>query len=254
MINLLDYPLLVFVLSVLAMSFFSWAGGVMRKRRETANVDDAFSVIEGGTLTLLGLIVGFTFSMAVSRYDQRKNCEEAEANTIGTEYLRTDLLPATDAAKVRALISSYVDQRILFYTTRDISVVKTINAKTAQLQTEMWSVVQAAGNAQPNPVIALALSGMNDALDAQGFTEAAWRNRIPISAWWLMAAITLCSSMMVGYHVRATRRKFALMLVLPVTVSISFFLIADIDSPRGGMIRVSPENLLSLAASLRSSP
>ena len=60
-----------------------------------------FGFILAATLTLLGLIIGFSFSMATSRYDQRKNYEEAEANAIGTEYVRADLLPAADAATVR---------------------------------------------------------------------------------------------------------------------------------------------------------
>ena len=71
------------------------------------------------TLTLLGLIIGFSFSMAISRYDQRKNYEEAEANAIGTEYVRADLLPAADAERMHGLLRNYLDQRVLFYQTRD---------------------------------------------------------------------------------------------------------------------------------------
>ena len=63
-----------------------------------------FGLILAAALTLLRLIIGFSFSMATSRYDQRKNLEEAEANAIGTEYARAGLLPAADAAKVRALL------------------------------------------------------------------------------------------------------------------------------------------------------
>ena len=64
------------------------------------------------TLTLLALIIGFTFSMAVSRYDLRKNYEEAEANAIGTELLRADLLPADDAANTRRLLRGYLDPHV----------------------------------------------------------------------------------------------------------------------------------------------
>ena len=78
-----------------------------------------FGFILAATLTLLGLIIGFSFSMATSRYDQRKNYEEAEANAIGTEYVRADLLPAADAATVRALLRKYLDERVLFYMAHD---------------------------------------------------------------------------------------------------------------------------------------
>ena len=80
---------------------------------------------------LLGLLIGFGFSMASSRYDQRKVYEEAEANAIGTEYVRADLLPAADGAKVRDLLKKYTDQRILFYTVHGSEVAK-IDAETTR--------------------------------------------------------------------------------------------------------------------------
>jgi len=78
------------------------------------------------------------FSMAISRYDQRKSYEEAEANAIGTEYVRADLLPASDAARVRALLKDYLGQRVLFYETRDEHELQQTNANTVQLQTDLW--------------------------------------------------------------------------------------------------------------------
>jgi hypothetical protein len=84
-----------------------------------------------------------------------------------------------------------------------------------------------------------------------GYAEAAWINRIPASAWGLMIVIAFFSSMMQGYGARSESAKIILMLVLPFTVSLSLALISDIDSPRGGLIRVLPQNLLSLQASLK---
>jgi hypothetical protein len=215
-------------------------------------IRDDFGVVLAASLTLLGLIIGFSFSMAISRYDQRKNYEESEANAIGTEYVRADLLPAADAAKVRALLRSYLDQRILFYVSRDESQLRQINARTAHLQAELWSVVQTAAAAQPTPIVALAVSGMNDVLNSQGYTQAAWWNRIPIAAWSLMAAIAICCNVLVGYGARNAKAEAYLLLILPLVLSISFFLIADIDSPRAGVIRVYPQNLESLVESLRA--
>src|SRR5206468_10531871 len=142
--NLMNYPLLVFVLSFFALWIAALIGSALSRRRRLVDegAREDFGVILAATLTLLGLIIGFTFSMAISRYDQRKNLEEAEANAIGTEFVRADLLPATDAAKVRAMLGAYLDQRVLFYTTRDAQELRGINAKTAQLQTELWSLVK----------------------------------------------------------------------------------------------------------------
>jgi hypothetical protein len=229
-------------------------GSAFRKREP---LDDAarhdLDVIVAATLTLLGLIIGFSFSMATDRYDQRKNCEEAEANAIGTEYVRADLLPAADAARVRALLVQYLDQRISFYKTHEGGELEHINDATAQLQTELWSAVTAPALApQPTPVLALAVSGMNDVLNTQGYTQAAWWNRIPTAAWFMTMPIAISANAMFGYGARRVKAGAIHVLVLPLVLSIALFLIADIDSPRRGVIRVNPQNLISLAQSLHA--
>jgi hypothetical protein len=256
MSDITEYPRLVFVVSFVVLWLATQIGiRVLRRWRDLENdVREDFSVILAATLTLLGLIIGFSFSMATSRYDQRKTLEEAEANAIGTEYVRADLLPAADAAKVRALLINYVDQRILFYTTRDEQQLRQIGARTAQLQTELWSAVLAPASAQPSPIVALAVAGMNDVLNSQGYTQAAWWNRIPVAAWGLMGAIAIFANLLLGYGARNAKAQRGLHMVLPLMVSISFFLIADIDSPRRGVILVDPHNLTSLAESLRTAP
>ena len=227
-------------------------GGGIHKRRLTESKErhEDFEFILGATLTLLGLIVGFTFSMAVSRYDQRKNYEEQEANAIGTEYVRADLLPAGDAAKVRGLLKNYLDLRIISYRLRDTRRRRQTDAAIARLQSEMWNAVVPPAIAQPNQVQALVVAGMNDVLNSQGYTQAAWWNRIPTAAWSLLLLISIFCNILIGYG--AHGRSAFVYLILPVALSISLFLIADIDSPRGGIIRVRPQNLESLAASLNS--
>jgi len=249
--DITHYPLLIFTLSFIALWLSARIGASLlrRQRKLDEEIREDFGIILPATLTLLGLIIGFSFSMAIGRYDQRKNYEEAEANAIGTEYVRANLLPAADAEKVRALLRSYLEQRVLFYSTRDEEQIRRINARTAQLQSELWSAVLAPAAAQPTPVVALAVSGMNDVLNSQGYTQASWWNRIPREAWVLMLGIAICCNVLVGYSARKV--KTTLLVVLPVVVAISFALIADIDSPRGGFIRVKPQNLTSLAESLR---
>jgi len=247
----IDNPLLVFAVSILLLWLAARVGSFVAERRGLAEEErEDFGLIVAAVLTLLGLLIGFSFSMATSRYDQRKSYEEAEANAIGTELVRADLLPAADAAKVRALLIDYLDQRVLFYTTRDRQQLRQIDARSAQLQSGLWSAVLAPAAAQPNAVVALAVSGMNDVLNAQGYTQAAWWNRIPHAAWGLMVVIAVCCNLLVGYGMRSARKETALLPVLPLVVSIAFFLIADIDSPRGGLVRVAPQNLLSLHESL----
>jgi len=250
---LTDHPALLALVSFGALSGATWLGARFFRLRPAAGsaVYEDFGLIQGATLTLLGLIIGFSFSMAVGRYDQRKNFEEEEANAIGTEYVRMDLLPGAAASSVRNMLAGYIGQRILFYTIRDAETLAQVNVKTAKTQGEMWSAVVASASGQPNPLTALTVSGMNDVLNAQGYAQAASQNRIPITAWVLMGAIAICGSLLVGMGSRSETTRSKLLMVLPLVVSMAFFLIADIDSPRGGLIRVSPQNLNSLEQSIR---
>jgi hypothetical protein len=252
--KLMDFPGVLFLVSLIVLWVAARIGSALHRRQHDLKEDgerDDFGLILGSTLTLLGLVIGFSFSMAISRYDLRKTYEEAEANAIGTEYVRVDLFPAADAAKLHTLLGQYLDQRILFYNApRNAEGVAEINATTARIQNELWSAILPAAAAQPNPVNALVVAGMNDVLNSQGYTQAAWWNRIPTGAWLLLFHIAICANLLLGYYLHAPHRKKILLLIFPLILAISFFLIADIDSPRGGMIRVRPQNLISLSQSI----
>lgn len=249
--NPMKFPIFILVSSFVALFLAAEVGNLFRGKIHPLDEDerDDFGVVLGATLTLLGLLIGFSFSMAISRYDQRKLYEEAEANAIGTEYLRVGLLSG-DTSKIRELIRAYLDQRILFYTTRPEGELAKINADTAALQNQLWLAVQSR-SAEPTAVVVLNVTGMNDMLNSEGYTQAAWWNRIPVPAWALMFTIAICCNALIGYGAR--RSGWRLFLILPVAVAIAFFLISDLDSPRGGTIRVVPQNLIALARSLRPS-
>jgi len=152
---------------------------------------------------------------------------------------------------VRELLKMYLDEGVLFSTTRDWARLAKINSDTAKLQNELWAAVRPAATVRTTSiVVSLVISGMNDVLNSQGYTQAAWWNRIPIAAWALMPAIAIRCNMLIGYGAR--RRDWHVFLILPIAVSMPFFLISDIDSPRSGLIHVRPQNLESLAESFHS--
>jgi hypothetical protein len=249
--TLLNSPFLIFVISFLLLWLAALLGGRLHRSRREELGEDArtdFGVVQAATLTLLGLIIGFSFSMATARYDLRKNFEEAEANAIGTEYVRADLLPVEQGTQVRSLLRRYTELRIRFYKTRNADDLRQIDQDTAQLGNQLWAAASKPAIAQPTPVAALAVAGMNDVLNSEGYTQAAWWNRIPVAAWALMFGIALFCNTLLGFGARRMEPK--LFLVLPLVVAISFFLIADIDSPRGGVIQVHPQNLERLQTSL----
>lgn len=253
MSGVLDDPALVFVTSFFTLWLATRVGAssIRRSRSLESDIREHFATILAATLTLSALIIGFTFSMAITRYDQRKDYEEAEANAIGTEYARADVLPAPDAATLRSLLREYLDQRVLFYTVRDRRQRVQIDQRTAQLQARLWKTVVSTAAPNPSPVGALVVSGMNDVLNSQGYTQAAWWNRIPRAAWLLMVSIAITGSVLLGYGAQDRRAETLLLAVVPFVVALSFLLIADIDSPLGGIVRVYPQNLASLAASMQ---
>src|SRR5690349_24740660 len=117
MIDITDYPTAVLLVAT-PILWLAARVGVRLSRRFPLDDDmrQDFNTLQAAALTLLGLIIAFSFSLAAERYDQRKNLEEAEANAIGTEYLRAALLPPADAAKLRSLLRNYVDERVRYYT------------------------------------------------------------------------------------------------------------------------------------------
>jgi hypothetical protein len=242
-------PIVLFVVSFVVL-WLSMKAGVLLARK-TGFLDDKersdLDVVVNATLTLLALIIGFSFSMAVSRYDQRKNYEEEEANAIGTEYVRADLLSAADRAQVQQLLRRYTSLRVMYYTERDRHQLGEIDTQTAQLQNQMWAVVARAAAANQTAPMALVTSGMNDVLNRQGYTQAAFWNHIPPGAWILMMALAICSTLLIGYV--SHHKRTWLISIFPLVLAVAFFLISDIDSPRRGVIRVLPQNLLSLSQS-----
>jgi hypothetical protein len=225
-----------------------WFGNAVLSKYRTKDTETStdLGIIQTATLTLLGLIIGFTFSMAIARYDLRQTYEEAEANAIGTEFLRADLLPSKTAETIKGLLNEYLDQRILFYSKQDHETARQITQRTIALENAMWNELLPVARTQSTPTTALVISGMNDVINSHGYTQAAWWNRIPTAAWWLMGAIAIGANMLVGFGARNFKRNIGLFMIFPMMIAISFFLIADIDSPRGGVIRIDPRNLNDL--------
>ena len=181
MFNPVDHPVGLLLFSLPVFWFSSWMGTSIRKMRQDIgeSTRSDFTFVLSGALTLLGLIIGFTYSMAVTRYDQRKNYEEEEANAIGTEYVRADFLPAAEAAKLRGLLKNYLHLRILYYEAHREKNVTEISGQTARLQSEMWAAVVPSTSVQPTQVGALVVSGMNDVLNSQGYTPGGTASPVP---------------------------------------------------------------------------
>ncbi len=249
---MLNHPRLLALVCFVLLWLLATTGAWIRQKIQVHGPSDGqnLTLVVGATLTLLGLIIGFTFSMAGTRYDQRRLYEEAEANAIGTEFVRADLLPAEQAAAAKQLLTQYLDCRIAFYNAPYGKQLQTTDSETQTYQARLWRSVLPQAAAAPTPITALLVSGMNDVLNSQGYTQFAWWNRIPTSAWALMLVIGAFANLLVGYATQPSTNGRLLLVVLPLVISVSFFLVSDMDSPRGGVIRVPPRDLMSLSQTM----
>ena len=248
--RLVDLPLLLFLVSFVVQWIAARMGIRLTSRKKALDDADSKDLETARSLavTLLAVILGFTLSMSVSRYDNRKVCEETEANAIGTEYSRLELLPTDKTVLGQALLRDYLRLRLAFFSDQDRVAAEKLNDETERTQTRLWDLLTGAAASQPTPVTALAIAGMNDVFDSRGFTAAAWRNRLPVEVWVLTMFVSIGASFLFGFG--APRKSAMTLWVLPVAISVAFLLIAEVDSPSAGFVRVQPQNLLSAAKTI----
>jgi hypothetical protein len=252
MAALVGHPAVLFVvLLVFSIGAVAFGAHLLRRWAPLPETNrEYFAIVQSATLTLLALLVGFSLSMAVGRYDQRKNLEESEANAIGTAYARADLASAVLGARMKDALVRYTKLRLDDYLTREPDDLTRINRDTASIQAELRQMANQVAQERPTPIGALIVAGMSDVLNSQDYSEAARINYIPLGSWFLMVLIAMFGCVVQGYGTKGSLRKGLFVTVLPITVALSLTLIADIDSPRGGIIHVQPQNLTRLMHSL----
>jgi hypothetical protein len=256
LVDLVDFTLhswRLFLFSLIMLWSASYIGAtvVTRLRKPHASENEDVRMILGATLTLLGLTIGFTLSMAIGGYNSRQSNEAAEAVAIVTAVNRVDLLPDRQAMALRPLLAQYLDKRLSFYRTHRRVQLQALSDETTLLQRQLWNTVVRSAQAQPTPLAALSVSAISDVIASEANTQASWRSQIPVAAWGMMAVIAACCNLLIGYCA-GSRRRGALLFMLPFVIAVSFTLIGDIDIPGRGMIRVSPVNLERIASMVHS--
>jgi hypothetical protein len=205
--------------------------------------------VEAAILGILALLLGFTMSMAVSRFEIRKQLVLEEADAIGTARLRSQLLPAPVGSEIASLLSQYVNVRVQYGTAGDdLARLEDLTGQTARLQAELWNQTTAYARQDPNPVTTgLLLQSLNQAID---LAEARWmqfQNRVPESVIYVNAIVGLLSAMLVGYSFGVNgRRNIFSMVMLTVAITLVLAVIIDLDRPRSGHIRGSQQPMIDL--------
>jgi len=235
-------------------------GSLLGRRVKGAAVDDDskthINSTQASTLGILGLLLAFTFSLALQRFDTRSDAMVDEANAIGTAYLRAQMLPQPYRDEARALLRDYVDVRIK---TDGISAVvgderEALTAQAGALQNAIWDAARRAAEANPSPVPAgMFVQATNELIDSFGRRGAAIDRHVPEVVLFLLLGTFLITSVIVGYSAGVVRRRpplvsFAMVGLIVVLV----FVILDLDRPIRGLIVVSEKNLRDLQGSMKA--
>jgi hypothetical protein len=245
--------LVLFLILIVALE-----GGYRLGRRARANADGTTAsqsvTIEGAVIGVLALLLAFTLSMSITRYETRQQLVLDEANAIGTTYLRSKMLPAPFPAQAADLLRQYVANRLDFYNAGiDASRLQVVNDQAAQLQNRLWSIatVVSAQDTHALPV-SLFVQALNDTIDLQATRLAATRNIVPETVVLLLLIIAIAAVAIVGYNSGlSNRRQLFAGVTLIVLITLIVWVLIDLDRPARGLILVSQQSMIDLQQSLR---
>lgn len=253
MINLDNYHLLtVFLVSLVAI-FGACEIGRLLGIRATGRGGSDVSTLEGAALGLLALMIGFTFAMALARFDARRDAVLQEANAIGTTALRARMLPKPHGAEALKSLQEYVQIR-LDITRRITSAVelKTAIDRSNAIQETLWRNAMALAAKDTGLVpTGLFIQSLNEMIDSQGKRLAAVYSRVPNIVLVALYVVAIVAFMFVGYASGLQKRRLRLpVYVTGVMVSAVILLIQDLDRPNTGFITVSQQPIIDTAAGL----
>ena len=209
-------------------------------------------------LGLLALLLAFTFSAAMQRYNERSQTVVAEANTIGTTYLRARLLPAGMPNEVQALLREYLEVRIQEgrVDSTEPELHESLLRQAKLMEAQLWSHAVRAAELDPNPVTSgLFIQSLNELIDASGTRNAALNRHVPEIVLFLMFVTIVLTTATLGYASGIAGHRVTLAaFVLIVLIALVAYLIIDLDRPRRGAMQVSHESMLSLQKTIGVTP
>lgn len=242
------------------MVLFTEAGrrlGSARIARDPEGVVTGAGAVEGAVLGLLGLLLAFTFSGAASRFEARRHLITQETNAIGTAYLRLGLLPVGVQPEMRELFRRYLDQRADIYRNpEDVPATSVKQMKVAAMQAEIWAKALSACRQPDAPASAamLLLPALNEMFDITTTRAVATENHPPLIVYLMLASLGCISALLAGYAMSCTKaRSWLYTVVLAATISLTLYVILDLEFPRLGLIRIdtADHTLIELRRSMQ---
>ncbi len=238
-----------FVASLLAAGLLGRRIGQRLRAGGATPEDHGMHGLDGATLALLALLIGFTLAMALSRYEARRAGVLAEANAIGTTWLRVRMQPEPYRGELDRLLHAYVQARLDLIRTGDF---RKAVARSNALQEALWTQATTLAGASTQPIMAsLFIQSLNETIDLQQTRITEATNRIPTAVFVLLAVVAAVGTGFSAYSGGlAGNRAFPADVISSVLLAIVIVTIFDLDNPVGGFIRVSQEPMLSLATGM----
>jgi Protein of unknown function (DUF4239) len=220
-----------------------------RQQRSVAENASPLGGMVGATLGLLAFMLAFTFGLAGSRFEDRREIVLSEANAIGTTYLRSAMLPEPMSTDARNLLREYVDVRLEGV---QLHTVEEAIAKSEQLHERLWSTAVAATQKERSPTTNLFVTSLNEVIDLHATRLQRLRSRVPAVIWVVLYLLEFLTMVMIGYQQRLSGSRRSLAVVaLVLGFSSVLFLIADLDRPGQGLLQTSQEAMLDLRRSMK---
>lgn len=224
-------------------------GHAVRVRTSLRKEEDEDAFAMTSVLGLLALFIGFTFSIALDRYESRRHLVVAEANALGTTWLRTSLLDAPERDRLRGVLRHYVDVRVAYGDAADARVEAQAWARTEALQAQLWdTVVASVAPFRDTPRASLLVTTTNESIDLSAERLATRQSHVPPRILRLLAIFALVSAGLVGFE-RGKQRYGTTLLFALLTLAIT--LVLDLDSPTTGYTNVPQQPMLDLQRSIR---
>jgi hypothetical protein len=221
--------------------------------------DDAkghINIIQTSTLGILALLLAFTFSLSLQRFESRSDAVVDEANAIGTAYLRAQLLPVALRDDVRRLLRDYVDLRVAAgdVATNEEDRLGDLLGQAARLQDALWEHARRSAEIEPNPVTSgLFIQALNEMIDSFGRRDAAVNRHVPEVVLFLLLGTFVMTVAIVGFAAGVVgQRPSWVSVAMVVLIVVLVQVILDLDRPRRGLIVVSEKNLLDLQGSMKN--
>jgi hypothetical protein len=207
----------------------------------------------GAALALLGFLLAFVTSVAIGFFNERRQLVVAEANAIGTTYLRAGYLAGPYGAESRELLREYVDQRVA---ARDSAQLDAAILRSEQIHQELWSLAEAIAIEDQSPLIALYISALNEVIDLH--TErinVVLGVRVPPIIIFGLYGVAILTMVLIGvYQSYGEKRNLVALFIMVLILSLVFLMVIDLDRSQQGLIQAPQDALIDLQRQLNTPP